>query len=97
MPDVKHVRAAEQAAIALVKATNAQREVEDNTDYGKGVVGGIRQNYTLQEELALHRKALMHLINKYGANNDEELSEFVAYNSFVEQVKEDVKEHNNHE
>ena len=41
MPDVKHVKAAEQAAIALVKATNAQREVEDNTDQGKnGSEGG---------------------------------------------------------
>lgn len=88
----KHITAKEQGAIALAKAQNTQRQVEDNTDFGKGVVGGIREHLSMQEELALHRKAIMHLINKYGANNDEELAEFVAYNDLVEEIKANIKE-----
>lgn len=88
----KHITAKEQGAIALAKANNVQRATEDNTDFGKGVVGGIREHYSMQEELALHRKALAHLIAKYGAQNDEELAEFVEYNTLVEQIKADIKE-----
>lgn len=88
----KHISAQEQGAIALAKANNVQRATEDNTDFGKGVVGGIREHYSMQEELAIHRKALAYLIAKYGAQNDEELAEFVAYNTLVEQVKAQIKE-----
>lgn len=89
---VKHTPVEETAIAASVRAENAQREVEDTTDYGKSVVGGIREHYSLQEELALHRKAIRHLIAKYGAENDEELAEFIVYDNVAEQVKAEIKE-----
>ena len=63
----------------------------ENSEKGKEVNRGLKDlGITKGEELAIIRKAIRHLISKYGAENDEELEEFINYDSAVENVKSDV-------
>ena len=66
MPDIKHVKAGEQAAIALIKANNADGRTKDSSEHGQRISDGIRlEGISLQAEHAIVRKALMHIITKY--------------------------------
>lgn len=96
MPDIKHVKAGEQAAIALIKANNADGRTKDSSEHGQRISDGIRlEGISLQAEHAIVRKALMHIITKYHLEEDAELAEFIAYYEAVEAIKAQVREQEN--
>ena len=57
-------------------------EIVDPIPYEQRVVNRIRTVYSVDDELALHRKANMAL-----SNGEELPAEFVEYNAFVERIK----------
>lgn len=82
----------EQRVTDLEKKVNSATEFSGElTEKGKSVNRGLKdKNITKGEELAIIRKAVKHLINKYGAENDPELAEFLSYNEAVELTKAEV-------
>ena len=68
----------------------------EQTEKGKKVNRGLKdKGFSKGEELAIMRKAVMHLIAKHGDENDSELAEFVEYYNQVESVKLEVANEEN--
>ena len=61
---------------------NATSKVEDVNPHDIAIVGEIRKEYTLTQEIAIIRKALVSL----GCN----LPEFIEWNAKVNQIKNDL-------
>ncbi len=82
---IKHVKAGEQAAIALVKAKNAERATTDESERAMAIVAKIRERYSIQAEEAIMRKAIHSL-----ALGEQPSQEYFDYYDYVEQCKVDV-------
>lgn len=87
----------EQRVADIEKALLAHTEFsKELTEKGKQVNRGIKDlGISKGEELAIIRKAIKHLIDKHGDENDQELAEFVEYYNKVEQVKAEVESQEN--
>lgn len=66
-------------------------KVTDTDPKSLAVNDWVRKNYTLTEELAIHRKALRKILDKLGIEDEE----FDKYDAFVEAHKNKVKNENN--
>lgn len=84
----------EQRVADLEKEVKIKTEfAEEETEKSKAINRGLKdKHYTKGEENAIVRKALMHLIDKYGCQNDAELQEFMTYFNAVEEIKAEVLE-----
>lgn len=81
----------EERVADLEKLVNANTEfATESNEKAKAINRGLKdKGYFKGEELALHRKAIKHLIEKYGASNDAELKEFIDYYNAAEEIKLD--------
>lgn len=90
MPKIKRVK--DQAVVAVVKAENAERGIKDNDERAMAIVGKIREQYSIQAEAAILRKAIHKLA--LGERPDQE---YFDYYEYVEQCKAEVDaEQENH-
>lgn len=62
-----------------IEKYNARKQKQDNEEYENKIVALIRQKYNVNQELAILRQ------------RDAKPQEFVEYNEYVEQCKEQVK------
>ena len=63
-------------------------KVKDTDAKSNAINDWVRKDYTLTEELAIHRKAIKKILDKLEISDEE----FDKYDTFVEAHKEKVKE-----
>ncbi len=85
---VQHKPVAQTAVEASVLARNAENGIKENNERGQAIVGKIREHYSIQEELAIHRKAIKKLLDRAGIVD----AEFAEYYAVVETAKVEVDE-----
>ena len=92
---VQHKPVAHTAVEASVLARNAENGIKENNERGQAIVGKIREHYSIQEELAIHRKAIKKLLDRAGIV-DAEFSEYYAVVEAAKvEVDENQQEHHN--
>lgn len=89
------IRTIEERLSALEQRAGAEgadvAKVTDTDAKSLAINEWVRKNYTLTEELAIHRKALRKILDKLGIEDEE----FDKYDAFVEAHKDKVKNENN--
>ncbi len=89
---IKHITVGETAIGASVRAANAERGIQDNDARSMAIVAKIREQYSIQAEAAILRKAIHKLA--LGERPDQE---YFDYYEYVEQCKAEVDaEQENH-
>lgn len=89
---IKHTKVGETAISASVRAENAERGILDNEPRAMAIVAKIREQYSIQAEAAILRKAIHKL-----ALGERPEQEYFDYYDYVEQCKAEVDaEQENH-
>ncbi len=84
---VKHIGVEETAISASIIANNAERGIKDADARSMSIVAKIREQYSIQAEAAILRKAIHKL-----ALGQQPDAEYFTYYDFVEQCKAEVDE-----
>ena len=85
---VQHQSVSEANIEAQVVAKNAENGIKDGSEKGQAIVAKIRSRYSIQEEMAIQRKAIKKLLAAAGINDEE----FAEYDAFVENAKAEYAE-----